>query len=214
MVALSLTELRIQRSPRGLLWLWGWLLPLAAIVLFTGCESEPRVIEIDDRYSYNVAVVPYWYPRPEEILSPSQLETIEKFGPPHFMRFWWRPDGSFITSSDLTGKDKAEVAEQFERMRMTWVYLDQRDMYVASSDMEMDFNADGSVTRNPVTQKLKLVCLYGDPSWKTPPSMDDRGHERESWTWIDHGIIIDLSDGEIMRKRNFTGTGQGTWGLR
>ena len=54
----------------------------------------------------------------------------------------------------------------------------------------------------------------GDPSWKSSVTMDDRGHERESWTWMDHGMIINLSDGEIMSKRNFQGTGEGTWGLR
>lgn len=213
-MALSLIELCKSRSPGGLLWLGCLLLPLTAIVLLSGCESEPQTIEIDDRFSFNVAVVPHWYPREEEILTPSQLETIDKFGPPQFMRFWWRADGSFISSADLSGRDQKEIADEFARMRMTWVYLDQMDMYVASSDMEMDFNSDGSVTRNPLTQKLKLICLYGDPTWKSPTTTDDRGHERETWTWMDRGIIIDLSDGEIMRRRNFTGTGEGTWGLR
>jgi hypothetical protein len=62
-----------------------------------------------------------------------------------------------------------------------------------------------------MSEKLRLVCDYGDPSMKAPPKMSSRGQLRETWTWIDHGFIIDFLDDVEISRRHFGGTGEGTF---
>lgn len=168
------------------------------------CAGDPNTIEIDHRFSYNVAKTPSWFPPApeEENLTPSQIMVIRKFGPPGFFRFWWRPDGEFITSSDFSGH-QADVPRMLTETKRTWIYLNK--------DLEIEFTNDGNWLEHPVTDKVKLVCLNGDPSGKSAPVMKRDGSMRETWRWVDRGIIVEMIDGTEVKRRHFQGTGQGTY---
>jgi hypothetical protein len=165
-----------------------------------GCNRK-KVIKLDPRFSYNVVRVPSWFPEDEAQLSPAQREVLQRFGRPDFIRFWWNPEGTFIVSSDLAGK-QAEVPQMLHAAKQTWIYLTDRKT-------EVEFRGE-SYFPHPVTEKLALVCRYGDPSQKNPPKRGPDGRVRESWRWTDFGLLIDFIDDQEVSRKHFTPTGSGT----
>ena len=61
----------------------------------------------------------------------------------------------------------------------------------------------------PLSQRLKLVSIYGDPTDKSPVKMIG-GAEREIWRWDDYGYAITMLDGRITDVVSFRGFGPGT----
>jgi hypothetical protein len=169
-----------------------------------GCNRKQRVIEIDQRFSMNIVRVPSWFPPDEEPsgLTATEEAVIREKGRPDFIRFWWRHDGSFITSSDLLGKVDV-LPDMMESMKRTWIYRRQ--------DLEIEFLPQGGYLEHPMTEKLKLICDYGDPSVKGPLRPTRTGQYRETWTWYDHGLIIEFLDDIEVKRNHFTGTGEGTF---
>ncbi len=180
-------------------------LPLLFILSLAACAREERAIEIDDRFSMNLARIPLWFPGEGEeriALTATEEAVLREKGNPNFIRFWWRHDGSFITSSDLSGKGEL-LPDMVGAMKKTWIYR--------YAEVEIEFLPQGGYLEHPMSEKLKLVCDYGDPSMKAPPKMNKHGQLRETWTWIDHGFIIDFLDDVEVSRRHFGGTGEGTF---
>ncbi len=128
---------------------------------------------------------------------------MARWGPPEFFRFWWLIDGEFITSSDLSGMfDTMET--ELGQAKQTWVYTRR--------GQEIEFLDSGAYLENPVSEKLKLICKYGDPSDKKAASFSLKtGGKKETWIWYDFGIkVVFIDDLEISRER-FQATGRGTW---
>ena len=177
------------------------LLLLAAVAV-AGCSRNEHRIEIDHRFSINVVKVPIWYPDPAMQLTPAQEEVRFRYGNPDYFHFWWRPDGSLITSSDLSGRQHL-ANKELETIKTTWVYLRE--------DFEIVFTrSGGGYGTIPITEKIRLICKYGDPGEKSPPKIRD-GQTHEYWRWIEHGIQIHLVDGVEIDRTTFQGTGAGTY---
>ncbi len=167
------------------------------------CRSKPQVIEIDHRFSYNVAKVPAWFPDEKYVPTPAEQEVLDRLGKPDFVHFWWRADGDFITSSDLAGKN-LDIADVMKETKRTWIYMHDKS--------EIEFHKTGSAyDRNPLTPQLQLICTYGDPTRRSPPKTNTAGQKLETWEWIEHGIRIDFVDGQEKRREHFAGTGRGTY---
>lgn len=185
-------------------------LVLACLLLFeialAGCQHEDRTIEIDDRFSMNVVRVPAWFPPPPEEesgLTATEQAVIREKGAPNFIRFWWRTDGSFIRSSDLAGKGE-QIPDMMAQMKRTWIYR--------QAEIEVEFLPNGAgYLEHPMTEKLKLICDYGDPSEKSAPRPTKSGQTKETWTWIDHGMIVEFLDDVEVKRSHFGGTGEGTF---
>src|SRR5689334_6910581 len=79
------------------------VLPLLALVLGTGCFSEKHIIEVNPHFSYNLIKTPLWFPDKKQKIGAAQQEILDSHGHPDFMRIYWRPDGTLITSRDLAG---------------------------------------------------------------------------------------------------------------
>jgi hypothetical protein len=191
---------------RGIAIHWGLgslaLLGFGAALLSAGCNRDRQAIEIDHRFSYNVAKVPLWYPPEDYVPSPTEQAVLARWGKPNFIRFWWLPDGEFITSSDLSGKS-AMIDEIMTETKRTWIYLGE--------ETEIEFLTDGGYLEHPLTEKLKLICRYGDPNQRTPPKQDEAGRTKESWEWIEAGLRVHFIDGAEYKREHFPGTGRGTY---
>lgn len=182
-----------------------FLLSFFLVLLGSACSRQDRVIEIDDRFSINIARVPYWFPGEGEDRLPmtaTEDAVLREKGPPDFIRFWWRPDGSFITTSDLSGKQDV-VGDMMGRIKKTWIYRRE--------ELEIEFLDAGGFLEHPMTEKLKLVCDYGDPSFKTGPKPNRYGQMKETWNWMDHGLILEFIDDVEVSRRHYEGTGEGTF---
>lgn len=177
-------------------------LPLLAIVV-TSAGCVRKVIEIDPRFSINVTKVPSWYPteKMREKFTPAQHEAMNRRGRPDYIRFCWDEYGEMLTTSDFSGR-QAEIPRLLGETRTTWLYT--------AEQIEIDFLDDGGYSENPMTDVVRLVCRYGDPSWKSPPKTTASGSKLEDWTWIDRGLRVKLEDGVVVNEEHFQATGRGT----
>lgn len=74
----------------------------------------------------------------------------------------------------------------------------------------MVFKNDGAAySVRPLTEQLKLLCQYGDPSNKVTPVVID-GQAHETWMWYEHGLQLELVDGHVVKSQKFQATGAGT----
>ena len=173
----------------------------AVIALSAGCRT-PKSIEIDHRFSYNVARVPTWFPGEKYVPNPAEQELLERRGRPDYIRFWWLVDGTFISSADLSGK-VASIMDEMAGTKRTWVYL--------QDNKEIEFKEDGSgYLEHPVVEQLALICKYGDPTERDPVKTSPSGAKLETWQWRDYGIRINFVDGKEIKRETFHGTGRGT----
>ena len=213
----------MEHAPISFLQLIRARTPLVAVMLASllglGCHRKPKTIEIDHRFSYNVARVPSWFPAEKRVpmrrkiahvmtlglvsdnppvgssLSPAEQEVLDRKGKPNFIRFYWNPQGTFITSSDLSGKN-LDLADILKETKRTWIYV--------ADKTEIEFHENGSrYDVHPVTEKLQLICAYGDPTGKTPPKPDKGGRMHESWEWVEQGIRIEFVDDKELHRDYF-----------
>lgn len=176
------------------------LLPLL-LCLGTGCARDKHVLDLDYHFSMNVLKAPEWYPGEKDQLTPGQLDIYQRMGAPDYIRFWWRPDGSIITTSDLASRGPDKTMEDMQSCDKSWIYLREGE--------EVIFYKKGGYKKQPLEEPVKLLCTYGDPTQRTPPLMKN-GRKIENWIWIDHGIRIRLEDGKEVDRAYMTPTGTGT----
>lgn len=172
-----------------------------AAIFIQACGMNDNRIEIDRTFSYNLIRVPRWYPGEEIRLDPMELDMLYRRGRPDFLRLWWNPDGSFVTSSDLYQQFN-DMPTNLGAIKKTWIY--------AYDEVEIEFRNDGSIREHPLTEMVSLICKYGDPSLKNPPKADRRGRMKETWLWYDWGLKVEFLDGMEISRDHFTATGRGT----
>lgn len=176
----------------------------SALILTPGCQRA-QVMQFDNGFSVNLIRVPHWFPGKKEVLSPAEADVFFRRGRPDFIRFWWRPDGSLVTSSDLTGRTD-NLGQTMSETPKSWIYLSEGE--------EVLFKAQGqSYEVQPLSPLMELVCQYGDPSNRTRPVMLADGSMRETWQWYDYGIEVTLIDKKPVGEPRHTlpATGMGTW---
>jgi hypothetical protein len=176
---------------------------VVAALIVSGCAKR-KVIEFDHRFSINLVRVPDWYPGEKDALTLAEQEVLQRKGRPTFIRFWWNDSGDIIHSSDLSGQ-RDELPQRMTTTKRTWIYWSPREQ------IEYEFLANGGYVYHPVTERLGLICQYGDPGHKTVPKYDQAGRRGENWTWYDHGLVVELLDDNIMSRKNIQSTGAGTW---
>lgn len=187
---------------------------LAATLGAAGCARNKHVINIDYRYSMNVWPVEPWYPDPKATpLRPAEQAVFDQRGRPDYIRFWWRPDGALITTSDLS-RDRSRIGEKLGQIRQSWIFLDLTRTEGQEEGKEIVFNNAGTSYREqPLDELIALVCRYGDPNERKPPVMRN-GQRHETWLWIEHGIQLHLVDGKVFERKAFQATGSGTYLLK
>lgn len=179
-------------------------LALIGLMLASACGSwgQPKVVELNDRYSLNVARTPRWFPDPKMIRTPAEEEILSKYGKPDYIRFWWNVDGELINSSDLSGRDQQQVGEDMAYADKSWIYYRDKREIVFRHDSNDYIEQD-------LDEVIGLVCRYGDPNMiQGSRIVDDVLHE--TWTWIEHGWQYDLIAGKVVKRRRVPKTGAGT----
>ena len=179
------------------------LLMLGLSLVLSSCASQPKVVELDHRFSMNVAKTPKWFPGENAQMTPAEQEVYARYGRPDYIRFWWRPDGSMLTTSDLSGKEQTQVNEMIENMKKSWIY-DFDDKEIVFS------NTGGSYREQKPDEKTKLICTYGDPNSRVGPTRLE-GQMVETWIWYEHGLKVVLTDGVETNRSYFPASGAGTY---
>ena len=81
---------------------------------------------------------------------------------------------------------------------------------VANQVIGIVFLANGTSWREEkLSEKVRLVCQYGDPQQSRPVVRE--GHTHETWIWMENGLQVELVDGEVAKQTRIgAGTGRGT----
>ncbi len=183
---------------------WYGLAAWMCLICSMACGRADCVLAPNERFSINVLEPPQCYPDPENPLNVAEAEIYDLHGRPDFIRFWWNPSGSFITTSDLSGQ-REDLATKMNTMKKSWIFIYE--------DMEIIFrpNGQGHLPKQPIPTLLKTICEYGDPSYRSDP-IYKQGIRKENWHWIESGLLIELENGfEINRRFIHQGTGRGTF---
>ena len=181
---------------------WGVLLGLVWLAGLGCSRGEKHQVDFRTEFSKNVVPTPLWFPGEIET-SPAERSVLRKRGAPDYLRYWWNPDGSLVTSSDLRSLDLEERKRKLTVMRKSWIYTRDNE--------EVIFTPDGGEYKiQPISEVIRLICRYGDPSIKNEPVYHD-GVRRETWLWIDHGLKVVLEDGKVVEQESFSPTGAGTF---
>ncbi len=171
------------------------------LVLWTGCARNKHILELDYHFSMKVLEAPEWYPGENDELGPGQTDIYQRMGSPDYLRFWWRPDGSIITTSDLASRGSEKIMMDMKSCDKSWIFLREGE--------EVIFYKKGGYKKQPLDESVKLLCTYGDPTLRNPPVIKN-GRKMETWIWIDRGIRIVLEDGKEVDRAYTTPTGSGT----
>lgn len=180
---------------------------LLAVAALCGCARNKNVLEFDPRFSMNLIKPPAEFPPKKAKLTPAESEALARLGKPDFIRVWWRPDGTPITSSDLSGK-RDQIPQMLSTNKKSWIYMSGGE---EGEPIEVLFRGNGAgYTKRPVGETLKLICQYGDPSSKSVPVVR-RGETYETWQWIEYGLQVELCEGHEVGRSRFAATGTGTY---
>lgn len=193
------------RLARTLLFAGVAMLQTACIALAGGAlqvmEEEKEFVRIDPRFSFNVAKVPNWFPGEDLPLNDTEKIVYLTKGAPDYIRFWWNDEGTFIRSSDFSGR-MSEVSDMVKDVERSWIYLKE--------GIEVRFPRRGGYAEETVDDMTRAVCNFGDPTSRATPKFTKDGKLRENWRWVDMGVLIDFLDREEIRRTYFQGTGKGT----
>ena len=131
----------------------------------------------------------------KERLTEAQLEVIEEFGAPDYLRVWWDKYGNIKTVMDVHRQvDKKEYA----RKPMTWLYQ--------MEGIEIFFADSKNFTSKPIETKIKILMEFGDPENRFVTTPNDV--YRETWQYYSAGVIFKFNrDGEVLERKDYQGTG-------
>jgi hypothetical protein len=198
----SLRGISHLKRPKHRLGRSGILLPALAALMILACARDKQIIDLDYRFSLNVAKTPLGFPGPKMKLAPAEAEVIRRRGSPDFIRIWWRPDGSLIRSSDLSAEGD-RLGETLNNAKKSWLYMDSGEEVIFT-------NQGASYSVRPIDEIIKLICNYGDPTSRSPAVIRD-GQKHETWIWVEHGIQIEMVDDKEVSRQYFPASGRGTY---
>ncbi|HPB30133.1 MAG TPA: hypothetical protein PLB62_01620 [Candidatus Sumerlaeota bacterium] len=172
---------------------------LAALILYsTLCLSpscrKDRNIHLDLDKSVNVATPGKDFPAEKNLVA-SKKQTLELYGKPDFIHLWWSRDGRIHTLLEV---DRTMAARRKD-VPKSWIYLDR--------NIEIIFDNNQEMREIPLVDKLRTVCLYGDPD--EVKLMPDRatGALKENWHYFGQGLILLFEDGSLKGQQRHTPMG-------
>jgi hypothetical protein len=166
---------------------------LIVLLFIVGLSCARKELTFDTRFSINLA-------RPGKDFRPekptlAQEEVLEKYGLPDFVRIYWDRKGEIVT---LLAVDQALREGKYRELKQTWIYL--------SSMQEISFPDDEHHEVAPLSEKMKIVCEFGDPDQMQKQS-DSRGGIEETWTYYGKGWIFRFYNDTLMSKQQFQAMG-------
>lgn len=151
----------------------GWL---AVAVVLIGAASCPKAIQIDidTKFSANLVRPAATWP-PLDQLTPAELDAYEKFGAPDFFHLWYNRRGDLVSSREAHPFIREKKLDELPR---SWVY--------EAGGFEIRFLTAARFEKQPISDKIKVICLRGDPQDVDRQRMRN-GDVKEYWTYFDVG---------------------------
>ncbi len=165
----------------------------------TGCgEKKPEKLPLtaDPIFSVNVIPVPAFWPREnfdwseDENLRILEKSTYEEYGAPDYIRLVHTFDRRIVREAELL-KDVV-LAGRRPKPIYEWIYMDRK--------LVLQFNGP-QVVEAPLTDKLKIVCEYGDPVAVRNFNVD--GIPLTSFYYYNHGKEFVFNRDDLVQVHSF-----------
>jgi hypothetical protein len=154
--------------------------------MVAGCGSKKRThIKFDILFSVNVATPTKKWPN-EKRLSPIQLSVYQERGVPDYFRFWWDNEGSVKTRLEV---DEIIRKREHRDMKQSWIYV--------NDDIEVLFLNDFNFETQPLSDKVKIICKYGDPE----STRVHEGSGTEVWQFYGDGKIFTFFEDKVIKEQ-------------
>lgn len=160
------------------------LLFLFISIIFMSCSKAPATL-VMDRASVNIATMTQAWPGEDIKLTESEEKAIEEFGRPELGRVWWVRSGDFQNQTQVY---KLSMQKKLQDVKLSWLYPEK--------NIEVMFLNEKEYKTQPMTDKLKLVCDFGDP--EDIKKYEDRaGVMKETWCYYSLGKNFIFFDGKL-----------------
>ena len=163
-------------------------------LLLSGCQREDEVIFNID-FSINVGKPRRKFPKVKKLVQ-SKREVYELYGRPDFVRLWWTEDGRIHQYLEVDRRMKDR--KSFREIKRSWVYLENNIEYL--------FDSDESFREIPLSEKIRTVCIYGDPE-NVKKMSDDETPLKETWNYYSIGLILKFENDKIVGRQRHTPMG-------
>ena len=159
-------------------------------VLLMGMASCPKSINYsaNPKWSVNLIQPGRSWPRLAN-MSPAKLEAYDQFGKPEFFRVWYNSAGE-LANTRQAGPLIRE--KDLGKLPWSWVYEKQ--------EIEIRFESPTKFEKVPIPDKVKVLCLRGDPHEQPKMFTLKSGSLREDWIYYDVGkkyIFVDDKLGKV-----------------
>lgn len=181
------------------------LFTLASATFFSGCSSMQMwfgggggpMYEWNPRWSVNVAYVNSDWPNEiqRKLLNKTEEYLLESYGPPELVHFWWSRREPVIDFYQYH-RYKSARRGKIDPQRISWIYPElEKEIVVSSKGGEMD---PIQFEEMPLSEKLKVICEYGDPQEIKYGS--EEGERVEKWIYFNAGTYFRFLDDELLEK--------------
>jgi hypothetical protein len=162
---------------------------IIALLVIVSLDCGKKDLMFDTKFSINLARPGKYFLTKDG--TPAQKEVQEKFGTPDFVRLYWDKKGDIVT---LLAVDESLRKGKQRDVKQTWIYVD--------ANQEITFTNDEEYSVGPLSEKVKIVCEFGDPD-QIQKHTDNEGGLEEIWTYYGKGRIFKFYNETLISKQQF-----------
>jgi len=162
----------------------------------SACQKRQEIL-LNMSFSVNVAQPGPTFPKMENLVE-SKKQAYDLYGRPDFIRLWWTRDGypkRFLEVDRLLNQEPQSIYA----LRHSWIYLDQ--------EVEVIFDSGKTFHEVPLTDKVRMLCRYGDPE-DVKSLTSGEGTPEETWHYYSLGLILRFRGDTIISKQTHAPMGQ------
>ena len=164
------------------------VLCVVCVLCCISCVRE-KFLGISPQFSINLAVPQADWPDPKTI-TPAHQAVLDQFGQPDFIRIWWDESGAVKTYLEV---DRAISLKLYREKKWTWIYKEMKK--------EITFIGDNDFKTEPLTDKLEILCEYGDPENRKFSEDRESGQQVEIWQYYAKGKLFTFWDNTLVKEQ-------------
>ena len=163
------------------------LFPVLIALACSGCSRKNDIL-LNPDFSVNMGTPGKKFPKKDN-LAQAKREVYEMYGVPDFIRLWWSKDGRIHRYLEVDRKLRS--LKILDELKHSWIYLED--------NLEFVFDSDTTYQENPLDDKIRTICSYGDP--EDIKRITTTVPYKETWNYYSLGLILSFSDGKLVKEQ-------------
>lgn len=159
-----------------------------------GCARNKLILFSSD-FSVNLAKPSANWPK-AKLLSPAEQGLLKEYGRPDFFRLCWSEDCELKSYMDVP----LNLLVKRGYKVISWIYINR--------GIEVILNGQSNYSVKPLSDKLKVLCQYGDPESRKVEMDKDLNCSVEVWQYYSAGKLFKFSGDKIISEQTFPRMGR------